>query len=317
MKEEEFDQFIRERIDSLNVISDVQWDEEKVWEKIKSGKGFSPNFKLFMYGIVLIITTTLITLSSLPEVPVTLEQGKAKFEPAKLKDAHQAVSKALPVKEKLLIIQSQDVAEIKKMVPQVKKEIVQDSVDQKISEPEDKVALKPDFAEKKIDSVKTGGSGYINPYELKNSQEIVFSTAPNNLSIGLNKITYVSPRFSLVYGLYLKKFSSSSGALKNNSELSTNSSVEIPLQVRYQFLPGESKFSVFLYSELHNSLLIDPGSGIQNYSLNYRLGTELRYRFYEGNDGSAAHFFFRLPVYEKNLINKGNPNSSSFDLIRR
>lgn len=344
MKEEEFDQFVRERIDSLNLIPDVQWDEEKVWKRIKSGKGFNPNVSFFMYGFLFFIITILVTFSLFLERPVNLIQKEVKLEPAKKVTDTELVSKALPLKEKPLINLSKEVSQLKDIAPTVEKESIQQFLGQKKSKPKYNMALKPDLKDEKKDSVKDVRSVPIkiakvgdennqhsigqkvlkqknqmalisdlteekkdsvnthrfiplNTLKVKNYREILFSIDPTSLNIGLNKITNLSRRFSLAYGLHLRKFYDSPDVFENSSEFSNNTSIEIPLQVRYQFPSNESKFSVFLYSELRNSLFLNQSNGIQNHNLKYRLGTELRYRFYRG------YFFVRLPVYEKNLIN--------------
>jgi hypothetical protein len=311
-EEEEFDQLIRERINSLNFIPDVEWNEEKVWKKIKSGKNF--NFNLFTYGVILIVTTLLVTLFSLPEIPVTLEQNKLRFEPAKQIDPDAStVSKAEPVREKQEDL-SRELIKIKKIDPKREKTI-QDLISQKLSSPEDNVTLKTEHAMEKKDSVKEAPPIRLNSPKAKNSQEIVLSAGSHSFNLGLNRITYASPRISLAYGIHLRQFNSSPGVFENGASLSNILFLEIPFQVRYQFPSRESRFSIILYSELQSSLIMNQSAGVQNYSLKYTLGTELRYRFYQGNN-RAAYFFVRLPVYGRNLVNKGYQNST-FNLMPR
>jgi len=345
---EEFDHYIKNQMESLNRVPDLEFDEKKVWNKVKLGTVSSSGGGLLPFiGLSLIIVIGIFYYAKeqdfakkdnkpiiVLEKPDTSSIEKTVVDTATIVKKKGVVSK----KNKLpntIVAMKNTMDTIKKEVPYSAK-INTDSTGQKNTiktpMPEDDAidSTKTNIAfSSKINRDKTQqqnrASASFKKHRLRTKKaslgkavssdeiqkEVVLSLSNYSAALGLNYVNPLTESSSFVYGTHLRKFY----ALNNDSDwinYSNSLNIEIPLQFRYHLNFTKSRFSAFLYGGAINSFNFSQTEKNAPYGLRFESGAELRYLIFKNKKNKKAYLFFRLPFYNTTLINN-NRGPSPFN----
>lgn len=324
---EDFDQLIRSKINSLDNVPGVEFNEEKVWRKIKPRLGGSVFFALGLITLLALLTTVFVSWEKNQIQMVKPQEAKdsksealteAKFLREDIPNAQRELKRqglidtsSMQTTDELLVsknsIPEVDLIKDFRLVPSKKSEsgVVQ-------------IAL-VDPAKRVLDKEKSVPlSAPLASQAEHEAQEISFSTGSNGQTLGLTRLKRVDDRFSLTYGL---QFSRNSGTrFQSNEDVNTrfnSNSVQVPIGLRYNLFKKERRFRAHISGEFRNSFLSSPVTNALEYNLSFESNLSLDYRIFSTPDGKRGYLRFRLPIYNTNIINQGVYQPSLYDALRQ
>jgi hypothetical protein len=317
MKSDEFDAFFRVKLDELNQVPDVAWNNESAWSKVisKMGKGFGGlkvftavvllisvacilfvwNYKYAKQPVTALVETNIIPAKSLqthlPKQTDTLEWKNfimvSRLERPKVKIEKQVNS--IGIRHLLMTAPVFTTHPTQESLPEVtttnseQKELANDSIIgySKLTEPvKNKISIE---------------------------KELYVSVQGNTTTTGTHYVAALTNKFSLLTGLQFAKSYNPYFNLEHIYAPLAAYSIQVPLQIRYYLLPRENRLTAFIYSGISASVPVggftQPGS-----ALRIETGGEVRYWIYADKYKNAAYFFIRLPVHNKDILNYRNNN---------
>ncbi len=317
----EFDHLIKTRIESLEKIPHMEFNDKKVWDNVRQGTVSSSGSGLLLFVGLSVIIIALGVLYNHYKIETPLRKENKMITVPKQTDSVSA-NKIIPESIEILerekntskVTGSNDTTSVNKNSLKKPKRVVADSSKASVdnTKQQDSRAI---FWNPTTPQVQ--GNNPIRTQSLpKKEKEIVLSLASNSLALGLNYVNPLTKRSSVVFGAHLRKYD----FLKNNFD--TNGypgifNLEIPLQFRYHLNLPKSRFNAFLYTSAVNSFDLGNTDGLSPYGLRFESGAELRYLIFKAkNNRSKGHLFLRLPFYNRSLINN-NMGSVPYSLLRQ
>ncbi|QHT66986.1 hypothetical protein GXP67_10165 [Rhodocytophaga rosea] len=319
MKPEAFDHFCRTKIEQLHELPELDWDEKGAWQKLNIK--LSKNYRIFTFtAIALVLAVLLLGISwnyEDRETHLTVANKKTlqtrklqakQFFRRPLQGADTLIRVKADVKNTLQPVVHTPIQEKDPILPLpqpigITTLPAPDSIINTISTKPD--TLVPQMLTQPEDSLQatltnTSRKTYRNTPDI----EVYSSVDSDNHSAGFKYVKPLSPRFSLVYGLYAAK----TYKPYINMEMHTDSrdviGLHMPVQIRYYLLPPENRFTVFLYAGLTGALPLSGVTTATYPAMRFETGAEARYRLWESKDGSSKGFlFFRMPLYNRTILN--------------
>ncbi len=304
--EDGLDMFVKNKIDTLDSVPSIQFDENAIWNRIepnivsKSGGGLHLFIGLTAVGLGILMYLSFFSnmTSKQPDsidkdiLPLTKDSiiylEETNYDSIKLPESNRMVDKK---RVKKLIITKKPSAKISKaeveieeysgkITPAKKNRIVRENGQANYTRPPDRKAKK------------------------KQQKEVTISFSKVGFSIGVNDVISISSHSSLAYGWNLREVNLHRIDRSYAHNL-TAVNLEIPLELRYYIGEKKGKFSFYLYSGFVNSFSLKHIDDISRYSLGFESGVGMKYRVFRSKNGKSESFIgIRLPIYNSNLINK-------------
>jgi hypothetical protein len=326
MEPEAFDQFCQRKLAQLTQVPDLEWEEEKVWQKIQRHlRGGSFSFRYLSALLILVSILGWFTMSrpdkllvpdhtrtqpvakrptAKPDKTARRDRSKPAVNPVNLPETKaQAVKKTFSRRTTADSTKPLSIVEQLPGKPVVLPKTKQPSITSQKTLPEAMPQQEQAITTQRVttDTVQENLSGSRKQKE----QERYLASGGNGPVTGTREVWHVSRRLSLVHGLQVMQSYTASGAPEMPAELQLDYALQLPLEVRYYLLPKENRFTVFLYGNLLPSLVLSqPVSLVSRHpvGLSLQAGAEARYRLFTTKHGSKAFFSLRLPVYQRSLL---------------
>lgn len=323
---EDFDQLIRSKIDTLDKVPGVEFNEEKVWRKIKPRLGGSVFFALGLITLLALLTTVFVSWEKNQIQMVKPQEAKdrksealteAKFLREDIPNAQRELKRqglidtsSMQTTVELLIsknsIPEVDLIKDFRLVPSKKPEssiaqTVLVNQAKKVVDKEESVPLSAPFASQAEQEV----------------QEVSFSAGSNGQTLGLTRLKRVDDRFYLTYGLqFSRDFDPRLESDQVVNKMFKRNSVQVPIGLRYNLFEKERRFRAHISGEFRNSFLASSITNAMAYNLSFESNLSLDYRIFSTPDGKRGYLRFRLPIYNTSIINQGVYRPSLYDALR-
>ncbi|MDJ1485788.1 hypothetical protein QNI16_35230 [Cytophagaceae bacterium YF14B1] len=316
MTPEEFDQIVKNKIDELTYVPDLDYMEDAIWQKVYSKiKMRLFGFPFLWIGIFLMIIVGLVatqlqnnivktshdpkTQSAMQRAPVTPSKDLSAKTIENDHGIRQSVMQtAVPVMSEVIepakeIVSAQPIITMDKrkmLVDQIYSDYIHDSTYtytlQKDSQSQMRPLsmLVPDHTSELIDKVQP-----------ETSHQNYLWLSSDRIIIGNRWFKPLSQRLSLGYGLGAGQ---SFYVAETNTVLSMPT-LEIPVELRYYLIPREKRFTAFMYTLLNGSFTANTSQ------LTVITGAKAQYRLWQ-NSRSAGFLFADIPMYRRQLFLKGN-----------
>jgi hypothetical protein len=318
MNPELFDNFCRVKIDQLEEVPDLKWNDSHVWGKLsfKLGKGYGGSTSAFAVVLLSIFLCFYIWKYANKEND---QSSASKKVAPKINRQHDFLpnqrTESTSVNEAITVLKkntstpvnttaiSQSKKTLSLILPLERKllsssNIVQPSLGSQVSRPVKKIkesVLSPADSRNKI------------VFKKESEKEVYASMNSNGSSTGINYLRPVSRRFSLVYGLHLARTYNPYFDLETHNLSVDITSVQVPFQIRYYLLPKDNRLTAFVYTGLTGSFPVSRHISANNFILNAEAGAQAQYRLLSTKNGGAAFFFVRMPFYRQTIYNKYKP----------
>lgn len=300
---EEFDHHIKSKIDSLHKVPGVEFDEERIWKRIKPSSG---GCLFFFIGLILLLTSLIIIFLPKSESQREIvEDNHMKESMHEIAIDSNSIQTTKELQFRSLKIEGADSVRDFKSKPSKLK----NSVNQ----------LHSIHRTKKVPAQKQSTPQYelISGQVKEIKKEFSVSVGRGNQTIGITHVKEVNNHVSLTYGIQFNR--NFNQRVKTNEHLFRPfeiNQIQIPLGVRYSFFNGKRKFQPHVYAGFTNSFLLSSDSRAMDYTLKFESNLVLDYRIFSTKDGKKAYLGFRLPIYNKNIINQGVYKPSLYDLLK-
>ncbi|MDJ1496992.1 hypothetical protein QNI19_28910 [Cytophagaceae bacterium DM2B3-1] len=317
MTPEEFDRIVKNKIEELTSMPDLDYTEDVIWQKVYSKiKMRSFGFPFLWIGIFLMIIVGLVatqlqnnivrnsynskTQSTMQKASITtLKDLSAKTIENDHGIRQSVMQTAVPVMSTIIepdkeIVSAQPRTTInkrKRLVDQVYDDYIHDSTyaytlqNDSQSQAHPLPVLIPGHTSELIDKMQP-----------ETSHENYLWLSSDRIIIGNRWFKPLSQRLSLGYGLGAGQ---SFYVSETNTVLSMPT-LEIPVELRYYLIPREKRFTAFIYTLLNGSFTANTSQ------LTLITGAKAHYRLWQ-NSRSAAFLFADFPMYQRQLFPKSNP----------
>ncbi len=340
---EEFDRHIKSKIDSLDEVPGVTFDEKRVWKKI--GSNWGRNMTLLTVAMVLL--TSVVTVNGLYKeeqneqvvssisreiksdlsvdstgvviseeaLPKENFSNKETYTIPKVKEHVAKASKGgVHIPPRLLSTDSVQQVEEMKEVEETEEvqevEVVNNDSDQSIRSDETYRSLPQEEKE----PVVNRAPGTVN----KDRKELVFTSDGENQTVGITQLERLDNRFSLSYGIQINRARYRRLNLTEGQNKPVEFyQIEIPVGLRYSLHPKNGLLKPFLYTGLKSSFFLNPNSNNRNYNLSLESELGLDIRIFTTKNGKKGYLRFKYPLYNKNIINQGIQRPSLYDVLKR
>lgn len=301
---EEFDRHIKSKIDSLCEVQGVEFDEERVWKRIQSRS--SGGFFYFIGSIVLLIGLIILLLPKNENQRIITEYNQVKESiPEVLIDSNIAITKEEFLSKNLKVEGTDSAIGLKRKSSEEPKNVMNPSAS---------IHRTKKVSVQKQNTPRTElRSGSVN----ERKKEFSMSAGKDNQTIGITHLKKINNHFSLTYGIQFNR--SFNQRVKSNEHGFRSfdiNQIQIPIGVRHQFFNRERRFKPHLYAGFINSFLLPSDSRAIDYNLKFESGLVLDYRIFSTKDGKKGYLRFRLPIYNKNIINQGVYKPSLYDALK-
>ncbi len=300
---EELDRHIKSKIDSLSEVPGVEFDEERVWKRIKSnwreGLFFGLSLILIFVSLIIIFFIKDESRRKIVEYNQAKESIPAIFIDSTITQATEEFSF-----ENLNVDGADSISDFKhKSSEESKSRVNQSSLIHQ--------------AKKLVKNQSTSPSELVASQVKERKKEISVSLGKENQTIGITHLKEVNNHLSLTYGIQFNR--------RLNQRIETRegmlmpfeiNQIQIPLGVRYNFFNRERQFKPYLHAGFINSFLLSPDSRTMDYNLMFESDLGLDYRIFSTKDGKKGYLRFRLPIYNKNMINQGVYKPSLYDVLK-
>lgn len=300
---EEFDRHIKSKIDSLNEVPGVEFDEERVWKKIKSNwsKGLFFGFS----SIFILVSSMLFFLSKDESQRKIAEYNQVKESiPVDLIDSTIAqVTEGFSF-ENLNVEGADSIRDFKRKSSKEAKSVMNQS--------------SPIHQAKKLVKKQSPSPPELVDIQVKEREkEISVSLGKESQTLRITHLKEVNNHLSLTYGIQFnrslnQKFGTREGMLM---PFEINQ-IQIPLGIRYNFSRRDRQFKPYLYTGFMNSFLLSSDSRAMDYNLKFESYLGIDYQIFSTEDGKKGYLRFQLPISNKNLINQGVYKPSLYDVLK-
>lgn len=302
---EEFDRQIKSKIDSLAEVPGIKFDEERVWKKIKLNPSLGP-----LSFIVPIFLLSFLSIGFLykhwsQRNHIRQDQIEESISEV-LIDSNSVQSKKARLFIKTEIQGADSVIGLRSELNDESK----NSENQVTSIQGTKKKLLHKQSESLYEFVDDG-------QENARKKEFFVSVGKGSHTLGITRLRELNNRFLLTYGIQINRnfaqvFETNEGVFMS-SEINQ---IEVPIGVRYNFFTDERQFKLHAYAGLTNSFSL-PNTIGTDYNLKFDSNISFDYRIFSTKDGKEAYLRFRLPIYNKNIINKGVYKPSLYDVLKQ
>lgn len=322
---EEFDRQIRIKIDSLDEVPGVEFDEKRVWKKIK------PRLSLgsFLFvGLLLTFLTTIFLIK--PESQTQIIEYNQLQESTSMgltepKVVH--VDSANEIEEfKIQVLIDSSNIQIAKELPILKIErqgidSVKYSGSTSNENPKNGYVKTTSTHQKKkipIKKKETPEFESLSGQTNEKTKELSISLGKNNQTIGITHLWKANNHFHFTYGLQINR--SFDLTRETNEKVFTSFNAiqyQVPIGIRYNLSNSERRFRSFLSTDLINSFPASFYNGTIDYNLSFEANLNLDYQVFSTKGGKNGFLRFKLPLYKKDLVNQGMYRPSLYDALKR
>lgn len=301
---EKFDRHIKSKIDSLHEVPGVEFDEESVWKRIKFKSG--RNLFFFIGSILLLISLVIILLPKNESQRKITEYNQVKESISKVLIDSSIVQNTEEILFKNLkeaeVDSVRDLKSISKVVPK-------DNAYQSTPiHPVKKVS-----AHKQSTSPPQLGSGQVN----KSKKEYSITAGKDNQTIGITHSMRLENRLLFVHGIQFNRGFNHGFSVNEPMFMPFEiNQIQIPLGVRYNLFKRERRFKPHLFAGFLNSLLLSSDARTMEYNLKFEFDLVLKYQIYSTKDGKKGYLRFRVPIYNKDIINQGVYKPSLYNVLK-
>lgn len=300
---EEFDRYIKHKIDSLNEVPGVEFDEVRVWKKIKSNwsKGL-----FFGLSMIFILVSLMFFFLSKDESQIKIAEYNQVKEhiPVVLIDSTIAqVAEGFSFEN--LNVEGAD---------SIRDSTLKSSKESKSGRNQSSPIHQD---EKLVKKQSTAPLKLVDSHVKEMKKEISVSIGKENLTVGITHLKEVNNHLSLTYGIQFNRSLNQRFGKREVMLIPFEiNQIQIPFGVRYNFFNRERQFKPYVYTGFINSFLLSSYSRTMDYNLKFESGLGLDYRIFSTKDGKKGYLRFRLPIYNKNMINQGVYKPSLYDVLK-
>lgn len=319
---EDFDRQLKAKINSLDKVPGVEFDEARVWSKIKLGLG--GNLSL-LGGAMIMLTVFTIIFIARPE-----NQTKLAKDDQPKKDASESLIASN-------ILQDDGSAAVEELQTQnlVETKVVQITEESLLPKKELQGISSSKYFEVKPSDKSQRNVVQISPTSAleeapsapvfealsrtnETEKEFSISAGRGNQKVAITHLRKIDDHFSLTYGFQVARnfdlrFRSNESAFLNP----TTHHIQFPLGVRYNLYSKKNRFKMHVSTDFVSSFLTSPYTPAVDYSLSLESYLRLDYRFFSGRNGKEGFVGFRLPLFNRNMINGGAHKPSLYDLLKQ
>lgn len=316
---EAFDRHIKSKIESLTEVPGVAYNEKRVWKRIWLSRN----------GGVAFFTVAIILLTSIAAIILLPHEGQRENEAACLakegKPGIVADTTSVVYPEKEIRPGKFDTGETNpftkpgnslvkningdgNMLPSLAKKAGND-----LGQPAG--GNKPFATRQQVKKPFPDRVG-----DTTNTVQKALSITPGkgSLAFGVARLKRIDNRFSLRYGIQFnrhwgEKFVEGEG-INRRFEIHQ---IQLPVGLRYNFRRAEGRFNPFFYNGLNSSFLFGADAKAMDYSMGFESALGLDYRIFSTEDGKKGYLRFKLPLYNKNIINQGLYQPSLYDALNK
>jgi len=301
---EEFDRHLKSKVESLTEVPGVKFDEKRVWRSVKSGWNGGSSL---LIGVVLLFLSAIMYIHPQDEDLV--------------KHTEFPVSKEIvaEVSADSNIVESTSVTPL--AIYQLQKEDSIDSVKFSLSNQLEDSVYAATSMQRSSRLVHTKNDPPVERTSGKlqgRKKEISITLSKENQSIGVTHLRRLGNHLSLSYGVH---FNNSWNRNFNRRESIIKPvnihQIQFPVGLRYEFINRERRFNPFLYAGLKQSVLFQPNTKSIDYHLTFESELGLDYRIFSTRNGKNGYLRFKLPLYNKGIINQGMYQPSLYDVLKQ